>query len=162
MTGPPLTISEHVERSRYHKRVGDALHSSGPDSWGAVCYFYSAFHLVRAALTRDPIFSDLSQLKKAHPGLIPDDRGATAHQARRGSERRFGVNDLVRILHPDIFPAYYRLHGASVGVRYEKGISSDLDGFLEDLEDIEEHFATSDACERLEDLRELLQARAEK
>lgn len=162
MTGPPLTAAEHVERSRYHKQVGDALHSSGPDSWGAVCYFYSAFHLVRAALSEDPIFSELPQLKKAHADLIPDDRNVTAHQTRKNSDRRFGVNDLVRILHIDVYPQYYRLHGASVGVRYERGISSELDGLLEDLEEIEQYFTTSDACQRLDVLRELLQARAEK
>lgn len=162
MTGPPLTIAEHVERARYHKRVGDALHSSGPDSWGAVCYFYSAFHLVRAALTHDPIFSDLPQLKSIHPGLIPDDRDVTAHQTRKGSSRQFGVNDLVRLIHLGILPQYLRLHGASVGVRYERGISSDLDGYSQDLEEVEEYFTTNVECERLSDLRELLQSHAEK
>lgn len=161
MTGPPLSCADHVERAKYHERVGDALRESAADSWAAVCYFYSAFHLARAAISSDPIWDDYEAMKAVNADLIPQDRGITAHNARRNSDRRFGLNDLVRIIHPPIGVAYLHLHGASVGVRYEKGIRTSLGDLRLDLDEIMEYFTTAAEAERLEELRKQLLAPVE-
>lgn len=161
MTGPPLSCENHVGRARYHERVGDALRTSAGDSWAAVCYFYSAFHLARAAISTDPIWDDFGSMKAVHQDLLPRDQGTTAHNVRRNGDRRFGLNDLVRILYPPIGIAYLHLHGASVGVRYEKGILTTLDDLRQDLDEISDYFKSNDQTERLEELRGFLLQDAE-
>ena len=113
-----LTSSEQIDRAIYHREASEALRIAAGHQWAAVCYFYSAYHLGRAALETDWIFKDLGALKDLDDQLIPDDRYATKHQMRRGSERSFGVNDLMGILYPKIRSSYLELHGASTGVRY--------------------------------------------
>lgn len=156
MTGPPLSCADHVERARYHERVGDALREADGDSWAAVCYFYSAFHLARAAITTDPIWDDFAALKEAHQDLMPQDQGVTAHNVRRGGDRRFGLNDVVRLLYPEIGVTYLHLHGASVGVRYEKGILTTVADLHQDLDEISTYFSTSSQADRLVELRRRL------
>lgn len=149
-----LSCSEHIERAAYHRDAGEALRVAAGHQWAAVCYFYSAYHLARAALITDPLFGDLGVLKGLDDRLIPDDRFATKHQMRRGSERAFGVNDLMGILYPQIRSAYLELHGASTGVRYGKGISTPVDELKAELDEIEDHLM---GHERLVDLRTALE-----
>lgn len=162
MSGPPLSCADHVGRARYHEQVGDALRESAGDSWAGVCYFYSAFHLARAAISTDPIWDDFVAMKRAHPDLMPRDQGTTAHKVRKGDERRFGVNDLVRTLYPEIGVAYLHLHGASNGVRYGKGILTTVDDLRLDLDEVSDYFSSNPEAERLEELRQLLLAPAER
>lgn len=149
-----LTCPEHVDRARYHRKAGDALFHAARHQWSAVCYFYSAYHLARGALRDDPIFSNLGELKQVNDRLIPDDRFAEKHQMRRGSEKNFGVNDLVELIYPEIAVAYAELHGASVAVRYEQGTSIPVGDLAENLEDIEQYLIAHD---RLTTLREELE-----
>ncbi|GGH36443.1 hypothetical protein [Microbacterium album] len=121
----PLDAAECIDRARVHAAAAANIEGE----WSAVAYFYAAYHLVRHALQSDPVFADLNRLKSYDSNLVPDDRSVTVHQARRGAGvKTFGVNDLVRILYPDITPEYLALHELSVAVRYGRGISaSDLD-----------------------------------
>lgn len=153
-----LTCPESVDRARYHREAGSALHESADHQWAAVCYFYSAYHLVRAALAADSIFDDWDALRAVDPRLIPDDRFATKHQMRRGSERDFGVKDLVEVLYPEIKIQYAELHGASVGVRYKNGINIPLDDLSADLSEIEGHLYTLDRLPQLKVELERVQA----
>lgn len=138
--GRRLSCDEHVARAAKHKTVGQAL--SDPtisNEWAAVCYFYSAYHLVKAALVSDSLFDDMASLKAIDPNLVPEDRLASKHQVRRRGTG-FGVNDLVRLVYPSINSAYLELHGQSIGVRYERGTSVPLDDLAEDLAEIETEF----------------------
>ncbi|WP_460476605.1 hypothetical protein [Brachybacterium huguangmaarense] len=100
-------------------------------------------------------------MKAIHQDLMPRDQGTTAHHVRRGSERRFGLNELVRNLYPEIGIPYIHLHGASVGVRYEKGILTTLDDLREDLDEITGYFSANPQAQRLEELRGILVEHAE-
>ena len=138
-----LSCEKHVERARSHREVGEALHAATGNEWAAVCYFYAAYHVVKAALLTDSIFDDLTALRSVSPDLLTTDRDASAHQMRRGSSSDFGVNDLVRLLYPDISSAYLELHGQSIAVRYMHGTSVPLDDLREDLDEIEAEFRTT-------------------
>lgn len=118
MTGRDrLTSSAHVKRADEHANHAAALVSN---EWAAVCYFYAAYHRLRAALLDDPIFDDVTQLHSLHLDLTPDDRYATAHKGRGGrGNRDYGVNDLVYILYRFIAGPYDKLHTASCEVRYD-------------------------------------------
>ncbi|QOD93471.1 hypothetical protein [Chryseoglobus sp. 28M-23] len=96
------------------------------DELAAVAYFYSAYHMVKAAFIEDPIFDELSRLQGLNPHLIPDDRFVTHHRGRLGGNgpRKLGVNDIVQILYPAVAPRYIRLHMASIAVRYESGLTA--------------------------------------
>jgi hypothetical protein len=97
-----------------------------PNQWYAVCYFYAAYHCVRAALLEDPVFKDLTRLKSFDANLIPDDRFNGHHAGRLSGSgpRKPGVSDMVKLFYPDIAIQYERLHGASVAVRYGFGLSA--------------------------------------
>jgi hypothetical protein len=119
---PALTEKECVQRALTIRATADALRDAG-DEWAAVCYFYSAYHMVKAAFMADPIFNSISALTAVHPNLVPGDRGATSHQGHfNGGVRVMGVNDIVRALYPKIAVQYIRLHMASVHVRYQHGL----------------------------------------
>lgn len=94
------------------------------DSWFAVCYFYAAYHLMRAAFIDDPVFSSLPAMARVNGKLTFEDRWVTRHKGRvvQGS-RTLGINDIVRMLYPDVAAVYLRLHTASLGVRYYSGLS---------------------------------------
>jgi len=101
--------------------VGDALAAAG-DEWSTVCYFYAAYHIVKHALTTDPVFQDSSALIAIHPQLTHRDRYVGRHHGRR-LPGEWGVNDLVLKLYPAAVPAYERLHQASIAVRYQAGLT---------------------------------------
>ena len=105
------------------QQTAELLWNQG-DDWFAVCYFYAGYHTVRAAIMTDPIFDDLSRLQAKAAWLTIEDRYASAHQGRvaKGQPRKAGVNDIVRLLYPDIAAEYVRLHMASVEVRYQEGL----------------------------------------
>lgn len=123
MPPKPLTATDHVARAARHRKVGDALADAG-DEWALVCFFYSAYHLVKAALVSDPVFDDPARLAKAPISLTPDDRHVTSHKGRRrpGSPQEWGVNDLVAMLYRFIRDDYELLHQASIEVRYGQGL----------------------------------------
>lgn len=123
MAASLTTPGECVARAGVTVNTANRLETVG-DEWAAVCYFYAGYHLVRAALLADPVFSDLTRLREIDVRLTPDDREASAHQMRRGNARApFGVNDLVKLLYPSIAVEYVRLHSASIAVRYGQGLS---------------------------------------
>jgi hypothetical protein len=128
-----LAIGEHNARADRHAKVGDALHGAG-DEWAAVCFFYAAYHLVRATLLSDPIFSDMSRLKVINRNLMPQDQFSESHHGSRQPGASFGVNELVRLLYPSIYRHYEYLHQASIQVRYEKGLRFQLDSVRESLD----------------------------
>src|SRR4051812_9416111 len=74
----PLREDEHLKRAERHKKIGDLLAGAG-DEWAAVPWFYSAYHLVKAALLVDPIFDDLRALSAISVDLIPQDRFTNRH-----------------------------------------------------------------------------------
>ncbi|WP_243063166.1 hypothetical protein [Humibacter sp. RRB41] len=125
MSAPPATVEVCLRRGIAAKKTGKNLLEAG-DEWFAVCYFYAAYHTVKAAFLEDPIFDDPAALRVVNQYLIPDDRYATSHHGRvnGGGIRRMGVNDVVRILYPAVAAEYVRLHMSSVHVRYEDGLGA--------------------------------------
>jgi len=97
------------------------------DEWAVVPWFYSAYHLMKAVLLRDPIWGDLAALHAISVDLTPDDRFCDRHKGRRqripGVAPEFGINDLVLKLYRPAAGPYDRLHAASNLVRYSTGLS---------------------------------------
>jgi len=112
------------------------------DEWFAVCYFYSAYHLVKAAFIQDEVFDSATALSRIDPRLAMDDRYITRHNGRiAGRERTLGVNDIVKKLYPQIAVRYVRLHTASIAVRYSEGLGVIAsDSVLDDFEDIRDSY----------------------
>lgn len=129
MAQPLRTTEECLRRADRHARVADALADAG-DEWAAVCYFYSAYHLARAALMVNPVFSDVDALQALHRNLIPDDRTVSRHKGRRrpGQPPELGVNDVLRYVYPAVSADYENLHAASNDVRYHLGLPSSRTG----------------------------------
>jgi hypothetical protein len=118
-----INVDDHLFRAERHRKVGKAL-LEAEDEWSAVCYFYSAYHLVRYALRSDPIFEDLDGLQRINKMLTLDERTTERHRGRLGQNkvRDWGINELVVALYRPVSGAYHRLHQASVTVRYEEGL----------------------------------------
>lgn len=114
-----LSHEDHCSVSSEHFQAAKAIAEASPD-WACVAYFYSAYHSMKAAFINDPIFDDMTALKKLDPNLMPSDRRPTSHQVRRG-QSGFGVNALVHLLYPSMRRDYERLHQSSMGVRYGQG-----------------------------------------
>lgn len=127
MTSRPIpdTAQGCLERAVAIGETAKRLRNQG-DEWYAVCYFYSAYHVVRAALVDDPIFGDVTRLQEKSPYLTMGDRHATRHNGHVLAEggRAMGINDIVRVLYPAIAVEYRRLHSASVDVRYGHGLTT--------------------------------------
>jgi hypothetical protein len=112
----------HLSRAAEHRRVGEALRTAAQEPWAAVCYFYSAYHLVRYALRRDPIFDNPTALTRINVELYPDLRDISRHHGRkRTTPREWGINELVLVLYRPIAAPYNKLHQASIDIRYEDG-----------------------------------------
>lgn len=136
MSGQALAHTAHTARADRHFVVGDALFNAG-DEWSAVCFFYSAYHHVKAALLQDPRFDDPTELHKLHIDLVADDRLVTRHKGRKnaGHGREWGLNELVMLLYPSIVTSYEALHQSSIQVRYYSGLlGGDLDSVRDDVE----------------------------
>ncbi|MEO8527692.1 MAG: hypothetical protein ABI435_01295 [Pseudolysinimonas sp.] len=104
------------------RTTGDEL-LGNDNEWFAVCYFYSAYHLIKAALIRDPIFDSPTGLSRIDVNLTMAHRWATHHQGRiQNGSRDPGINDIVVKLYNGISIEYRRLHLASIGVRYSDGL----------------------------------------
>lgn len=114
-----LSVDEHCRFSEQHLKQGREIAQHCSD-WACVAYFYSAYHAMKAAILADPIFDDMTELKKLNPHLIPSDREAPVHKVRRG-QPGFGVNNLVQLLYPSMTKSYEKLHQSSIGVRYGEG-----------------------------------------
>jgi hypothetical protein len=109
--------------------------------WAAVPLFYSAYHFVKRAMIRDPIWDQVNALQSLHQGLIPDDRYIDRHKGRQrpGQPRQWGVNEIVTLLYKPIARPYDRLHQASIDVRYGVGLDPvALPDLLRDLALIED------------------------
>jgi len=116
------TAIKCVERADAFQISAGNLYTAD-DEWFAVCYFYAAYHLVRAAFIADPVFDSIQELAAKDGRLVMEDRFIERHQGRvDGRTRTLGVNDVVRLLYPDIAVEYRRLHAASVAVRYSEGL----------------------------------------
>lgn len=113
------------------------------DEWAAVCWFYAAYHLVRASLQRDPRFDDPGQLAQMSARLCMDDRYAQRHKGRRGGANvELGINDIVRLAYRDVRSPYERLHQASIDVRYESGLRATLEEVRAEYVKVRDHFVT--------------------
>lgn len=138
----PLREDEHLRRAERHRTIGDLLAGAG-DEWAAVPLFYSGYHLVKAALLVDPIWTDLRQLGALHVDLAPDDRFTDRHKGRKrptGQAREWGLNELVLKLYRPIAGSYDRLHQASITVRYGAGLPA---GAVGPLGEAVEHIRSS-------------------
>ncbi len=125
----PLRQLEHERRAEQHREVGALLVGTG-DEWAAVPLFYSAYHVVKAALLTDPIWDTPSDLHRLHVDLIPGDRFTDRHKGRRrsgGGEKEWGINELVLLLYRPFAGRYDLLHQNSITVRYGKGLPEDAD-----------------------------------
>lgn len=142
----PLTASQHVLRADEHESLAGVLRDSGHE-WAAVAYFYSAYHLVSAALLRDPIFTSPGRLAAASPALTMADQTATRHQGYmqfgHGGRRTkiWGLNDLVALLYRPVWPFYAQLHEGSVDVRYGTGLRVPLEKIADAQRLIRDEFA---------------------
>lgn len=115
-------VQTHLARSVAHMETGDKLRELG-DEWFAVCYFYAAYHMVKAAMHVDPIFDDIARCSAVDARLSVDSRFAEHHAGGFGqSGRSLGVNEIVMKLYKTIRVSYHRLHAASVAVRYGDGL----------------------------------------
>jgi len=133
---------------RRHQVVGNALGDAG-DEWAAVVWFYSAYHLIKGALLRDPIWSDLGALANISLELMPEDRFTSRHRGRRranGAPREWGVNELVLKLYRKAAKPYDLLHQASISVRYGAGLP---DGALPELREALEQLMEMDSNDEL-------------
>ncbi|WP_314148440.1 hypothetical protein [uncultured Leifsonia sp.] len=120
---PALRTAEDCLRRAVSMKESALGLAERDDEWFAVCYFYSAYHTVKAAFIEDPIFDDIQSLSAVDRFLIMDDRYATSHHGRVSAHhRRHGVNDIVSLLYPGISVEYVRLHMASIAVRYSSGL----------------------------------------
>jgi hypothetical protein len=122
-------------RGASHAQLGRTL-ADVDHEWAAVPLFYSAYHLVKLAMLRDPIWDRVNALQTLHQGLIPDDRFTERHKGRqrRGEPRQWGVNEIVSVLYKNIARPYERLHLASIDVRY--GVGLDMDAMPDLLRDL--------------------------
>jgi hypothetical protein len=119
----PRTVESCLTRAVAIKTTAKDL-LSRDDEWFAVCYFYAAFHTVKAAFIEDPVFDDPTRLRTFSEHLIPDDRFVGHHQGRLGAgPRKLGVNDIVALLYPSVIVEYRRLHAGSIAVRYGHGLA---------------------------------------
>jgi hypothetical protein len=137
MSQTVLSVAAHTARAQRHMKVANALAEAG-DEWAGVCFFYAAYHRVRAALIEDHTFDDLSSCQAVHADLRPEDKHISRHNGRKNTAngREWGVNDLVRILYPGASGTYERLHQISIDVRYGAGMRPDID----QLRDVWEKF----------------------
>lgn len=126
-----LTAETHKQRSASHLVVGRGLIEVGEASWGGVAVFYSAYHLIKAALIEDPIFDDFDRLRALDATLTADDRYATSHHGRRKPPIQWGINELVLKLYRSVVGDYERLHQASIDTRYGTGYKGPPDELLE-------------------------------
>lgn len=139
----PLREDQHRSRAERHRKVGAALLDAG-DEWAAVPLFYAGYHLVKAALLRDPIFGDPTSLSRISADLTPEDRFVTRHHGRRrrGEPREWGVNEVVQVLYRRATKSYEALHQASILVRYGEGLPANS---LESLRAALDHIEALDA-----------------
>lgn len=146
----PSTVEEFFTLSVRHRH--SALMSDG-DDWQVVKAFYSAYHLVCAALRCDPIFDSVQELAKVSSLVQLGDRFSTRHQSRRSDSGPLGLNTIVSEIYRDIRFEYVSLHGASVGVRYEYGTSLSGGDSLKRLAAIYDYFGREDSrCVEVRDL----------
>lgn len=142
-----VSADVHLERAARHRKVGDALFEA-EDEWAAVCYFYSAYHLIQHAFLTDPIFDDALGLQAIHPTLVPDHRFTSSHKGRQrpGQVREWGVNELVHALYRPVIGKYDLLHQASIHVRYHAGLHVPLGRIRPALEVIEDAHTDGELC----------------
>lgn len=113
--------TECISRSREHAKLATVMFDTQQE-WAAVCAFYAAYHLMRASLLVDPVFSDAHRLSRINPKILPEDRGVSKHSTGSLSKPAYGLNEIVTVLYPDVRSRYYRLHMGSIAVRYGSGL----------------------------------------
>lgn len=126
MTASLATAHDCLKRAVSIKNSAKGLLAAN-NEWHAVCYFYAAYHTVKAAFIEDAVFDSPKDLVAISPSLIMGDRFATSHKGYVGPKergRKLGVNDIVRLIYPDIAADYVLLHVASIDVRYGAGLTT--------------------------------------
>lgn len=116
-----IDLSTSVTRAREHAKLAAVMFETDQE-WGAVCGFYSAYHLIRASFLADPVFEDPIRLSKINSKLLPDDRWVTKHSTGGLNAPSYGINEIVSTLYLEIRARYQRLHIASNLVRYDRGL----------------------------------------
>lgn len=112
----------HVARAVSHMETGERLLAL-EDEWFAVAFFYSAYHMVKAAMHEDPIFDDIAKCAAVDSALTVQSRFAEHHSGGFGRNgRSLGVNEIVMKIYKNIRVPYTRLHQASIAVRYGGGL----------------------------------------
>lgn len=129
-----------ILRAKEHAKLADVLFETKQE-WAAVCGFYSAYHLMRAALLSDPIFDDAHRLSEKSDKIRPEDRFVSKHSKGGLSSTSYGLNEIVSVLYVEFRARYYRLHIASNAVRYGRGLEAlRLPELKKDLEQITQAF----------------------
>jgi hypothetical protein len=148
MRGDGLTDPVQMDaRAREHAGLGGVLFEAGHE-WAAVAWFYSAYHMVKAAFIRDPIFDDYDRLSRLNSKLRPEDRYEIRHSYGGGlSGTQYGVDELVWFLYRPIASDYKLLRMRSCDVRYRNGLSRP-----DDLQGIRQSFAKVHAAYKAQDL----------
>lgn len=91
------------------------------DDWAVVCYFYAVHRAVRAAFCIDERLNSDSAARAVSDRLRAGSRHVDFHKGH--PNRGPGVNDVNRLLYPEIADQYELLHSWSCEVRYENGLS---------------------------------------
>lgn len=127
-----LDSAAHLRRAAEHEAVADVLAEAGHE-WSAVCYFYAAYHRVKAALLEDTVFDSVDACQALHADLMPQDRYTSRHKGRRYTSqgREWGINELVLVLYKSAVGKYERLHSMSNDVRYHDGLAGSVDDVRE-------------------------------
>lgn len=114
----------HLEQAQSHLRSAEAILNAGEGGWAVTAAFYSAFHVMRAAILEDPIWDrGPVALTNINPMLGADCQFAEHHQGNPKTNRSPGVREVVGYLYPQCRDRYLLLHGASITVRYKEGES---------------------------------------
>lgn len=133
-------ITTSVSRAKDHAKLATVMFDTGQE-WAAVCGFYSAYHLIRAAFLADPVFDDAHRLSKINPKIHAEDKFVTKHSKGGLSSTSYGINEIVSTLYLDIRARYQRLHIASNTVRYGRGLKAiQLPSIQADLAEITRAF----------------------
>ena len=115
------SIAELESWSEKHWETTQKLITLG-DDWSVVTGFYSCYHLLRAAMLKDPLFDDLPRLSVVHHSLRTEDRRETKHSKGGLNKPELGMKEICTLVYPHASGKYYLAHDASNGVRYDGGL----------------------------------------
>lgn len=117
----PSGAAAYEARAKVHFASAARSEAAG-EEWCVVSYFYACFHAVRAALSNDTRLSSDKAARAENPKLTASSRHVDFHEGH--PSRGPGLNQVVKMLYPEIGVTYAVLHLRSVEVRYGDGISA--------------------------------------